>query len=94
MVSDLAQIDTREDQVARLEEVFKWFKNQERVIQQRIDQGEVRYKMTKDVRNGVEVIEKEKVQTPKTHKDEIPTNRINRQSLPFKKNWRTAHKEL
>ena len=39
MVSDLAQIDTREDQVARLQEVFKWFKNQEKIIQQRVDQG-------------------------------------------------------
>lgn len=39
MLSDLAQIETREDQVAALEGVFGWFKDQARLIQQRFDQG-------------------------------------------------------
>jgi hypothetical protein len=43
MLSDLSQIDSREDQVTALEQLNGWFKEQLRLIQQRQDQGEIRY---------------------------------------------------
>ena len=48
MLSDLAQIETREDQIIALENVCGWFKEQQRLVQQRFDQGYIRYKMSKD----------------------------------------------
>lgn len=53
MLSDLAQIDSREDQVATLEELTGWFKEQQRLIQQRHDQGEIRYEMSKNYRDAL-----------------------------------------
>ena len=47
MLSDLAQIDTKEDQLTALNELHTWFKEQTRLVQQRADQGYIRYKMTK-----------------------------------------------
>lgn len=47
MLSDLAQIGTMEDQVTVLGEVFTWFKDQLKLIEQRCDQGEIRYEMSK-----------------------------------------------
>ena len=37
------------------DEAFKWFKEQEKLMEQRKDQGYVRYEVTKEVRHGVEV---------------------------------------
>jgi|LakMenEpi03Aug12_release.lakeMendotaPanAssembly.Ray.scaffolds.fasta_scaffold1768185_1 hypothetical protein len=47
VVCDLAYIETKADQIVRLEETFKWAKEQEHLIEQRRDQGEVRYEITK-----------------------------------------------
>lgn len=47
MLSDLAQIETREDQLKVLEEITAWFKEQRRLINQRKDQGVVRYEVIK-----------------------------------------------
>lgn len=47
IVCDLAYIFTKEDQIARLEETVLWYKDQEKLVSQRKDQGEVRYEMTK-----------------------------------------------
>lgn len=40
---DLSFMETKADQIARLEETFKWAKEQENLIIQRMNQGEVRY---------------------------------------------------
>lgn len=55
MVSDLAQIDTRQDQVQALNEVFEWYKEQSRLVEQRRNQGEIRYEMTKKYREFKEI---------------------------------------
>ena len=60
VLCDLAYLYTKEDQIARLEETVVWYKEQEKLILQRVNQGEVRYQVTKEVRNGVEVEVKEK----------------------------------
>jgi hypothetical protein len=64
MLSDLAQIDSREDQVATLEELAGWFKEQQRLIQQRQDQGEIRYEMSKDYRDALKRPEEKHVEQP------------------------------
>jgi hypothetical protein len=39
MLSDIAQIGSREDQITALEELNEWFKEQLRLVQQRQSQG-------------------------------------------------------
>ena len=51
MISDLAQIETRQDQVQALGEVFELYKEQSRLVEQRRSQGEIRYEMTKNYRD-------------------------------------------
>ena len=43
MLSDVAQLGTREDQIAALDEMSGWFKDQQRLVKQRYDQGDIRY---------------------------------------------------
>jgi len=50
MLSDIAQIETREDQLTALEGVSGWFKEQQRLVSQRYNQGYIRYKMSKEYR--------------------------------------------
>jgi hypothetical protein len=50
MLADLPQIDTREDQQKALHDVHEWYKIQNRLIDQRKDQGNIRYEMSKDYR--------------------------------------------
>lgn len=60
VVCDLAYIFTKEDMITVLDETLNWFKEQEKMITQRKDQGEVRYEVKKEVRNGVEVVVRER----------------------------------
>lgn len=63
MLSDLAQIGTLEDQVTALNEVYGWFKDQLKLIEQRCDQGEIRYEMSKQYRDALNYLpEKEEEQ--------------------------------
>jgi len=48
MLSDIAQIDTREDQITALDSMLVWFKEQQRLVHQRYDQGYIRYEYSKD----------------------------------------------
>ena len=50
MLSDIAQIDTREDQLTALDAMSVWFKDQQRLVGQRANQGYIRYKMSKEYR--------------------------------------------
>ena len=43
MLSDVAQLGTREDQISALDEMCGWFKDQQKLVNQRYDQGEIRY---------------------------------------------------
>lgn len=61
VVCDLASIFTKDDQITRLEESFHWWKDQERMIEQRMDQGYVRYEVNKEVRHGVSEEKKQPV---------------------------------
>lgn len=70
---DLSFMDTKADQITRLEETFKWAKEQETLVMQRRDQGEVRYEVTKEVRYGVEPEKKEIVESEKSFIDELPS---------------------
>ena len=45
LISNLGNIETREDQIARLNEVHEWFTKQEKLVTQRKDQGDIRYKI-------------------------------------------------
>lgn len=47
MLSDLAQMETRDDQIAALDSLCEWYKEQNRLVRQRYDQGEIRYEMSK-----------------------------------------------
>lgn len=42
-ICDLPYIQTKEDQISRLEEIMIYYKEQEKLINQRKDQGYVRY---------------------------------------------------
>ena len=90
MLSDVAQIETRDDQIASLEAMSAWFKDQQKLVQQRYDQGEIRYKMSKqyrDVLNYVpeehEVVEEEELN--------IPFYLIERIIEPYRQQSRTLH---
>ena len=50
MLSDIAQIDTREDQLTALDAMSVWFKEQQRLVGQRANQGYIRYKMSNEYR--------------------------------------------
>lgn len=71
MISDLAQIETRQDQVQALGEVFEWYKEQSRLVEQRRNQGEIRYEMTKNYRDFKE-IDKIRSEIPKEPVQEKP----------------------
>jgi len=43
MLSDIALMETRDDQIIALDDICEWFKDQTRLLQQRQDQGEIRY---------------------------------------------------
>ena len=43
MLSDVALMQTRDDQIVALDDIGTWFKDQSRLLQQRQDQGEIRY---------------------------------------------------
>jgi hypothetical protein len=43
MLSDIALMETRDDQITALDDICTWFKDQSRLLQQRQDQGEIRY---------------------------------------------------
>ena len=43
MLSDIALMETRDDQITALDDISTWFKEQSRLLQQRKDQGEIRY---------------------------------------------------
>lgn len=43
MLSDVALMQTRDDQIVALDDIGIWFKDQSRLLQQRQDQGEIRY---------------------------------------------------
>ncbi len=43
MLSDIALMETRDDQITALDDLCNWFKEQNRLLQQRQDQGEIRY---------------------------------------------------
>lgn len=62
MLSDLAQIDTREDQLTALDELHTWFKEQTRLVQQRVDQGYIRYKMSKELRDFQKIPQEQHVE--------------------------------
>ena len=43
MLSDVALMQTIDDQIVALDDIGTWFKDQSRLLQQRQDQGEIRY---------------------------------------------------
>lgn len=56
MLSDVAQLGTSEDQAAALDEMCGWFKEQQRLVKQRYDQGDIRYQMSKQYREALKHI--------------------------------------
>jgi hypothetical protein len=92
MLSDLAQVGTRDDQLTALEAICTWFKEQQRILQQRCDQGEIRYQMTKQYRDALKYVpEKEE----ELHEEElnIPFYIIERIIEPYRVNERSLHGE-
>jgi len=49
IVCDLANLDTREVMIARLEETWQWWQEQRRRVKQRKDLGVVKYKTDREV---------------------------------------------
>ena len=45
LISTIGNMDTREDQISRLDELYNWLIKQDNMITQRKDQGGVRYKI-------------------------------------------------
>ena len=46
-MQDLSQLETKDDQMIKLEKTFSWVKEQEQLLEQRKDQGYVRYEVLK-----------------------------------------------
>ena len=93
MLSDLAQIDSREDQVTALEELNSWFREQQRLITQRHDQGEIRYEMSKEYREAMKRPEEKKAEETEEWLN-IPFYMIERIVEPYRRHWRTLHNQL
>lgn len=93
MLSDLAQIDSRQDQLTALEDLFAWYKEQQRLIEQRHDQGYIRYEMSKEYRDVMKYVPEKKVEEEE-HELNIPFYMIERVIEPYRRNWRSLHPEL
>ena len=91
---DLPYIQTKDDQISRLEEIMVYYKEQEKLINQRKDQGYVRYQVTKETRNNPPPEKQVQPVSQEVSTDDLPSKKIEKQSLPYRRGWRTAHKEL
>lgn len=49
----LSFLGSKDDQLVTLDEIYGWVKKQEGLIEQRKDQGNVRYEVNKDLRLGI-----------------------------------------
>ena len=93
MLSDIAQLDSRENQVVALEDLNTWFKEQSRLMQQRTEQGDVRYEMSKLYRDITRLPEEKKIEEVEQELN-IPFYLIERIVEPYRRHSRTLHPEL